>query len=191
MRDLAFATNYRSGANDLVDELFALALSKSTSHRRAAGFFSSSAFQVPSPSLQGLFSRGGSMTLVTSPKLGKDDIEAISEFYVRRSARYARGTLAALFGIFPRSTCRHWHCLESCCGEATCAFSSLAREPPRSPPSTMKNLLFLAMARMCSRFQAMSRCWPYEVASSGLRYSAPGRRPSVGQCYGSKASSLL
>jgi hypothetical protein len=100
MKDLAFATNYRSGANDLVDELFALALSKSTSYRRAAGFFSSSVFQVLSPSLQGLFSRAGSMTLVTSPKLSRDDIEAIGEFYVRRSAQHASRTLAALFGDF-------------------------------------------------------------------------------------------
>jgi superfamily II DNA or RNA helicase len=40
------------------------------------------------------------MTLVTSPKLSRDDIEAIGEFYVRRSAQYASRTLAALFGDF-------------------------------------------------------------------------------------------
>lgn len=84
LKDHLFSSGYRSGADDLIRELFEPALRHAIQYRRASGFFSSSVFSALAAGAADFFSRGGTMLLVTSPRLSAVDIAAIEAIYLRR-----------------------------------------------------------------------------------------------------------
>jgi len=84
LRHHDFLTGYRSGRDDLARELFGAALTRATSYRRAAGFFSSSALRVLGGALGSFFERGGRATLVTSTVFEAQDLAAIERYYIDR-----------------------------------------------------------------------------------------------------------
>lgn len=103
LRSCDLLPGYRSGRDDLARELFAPALRTSRRYRRAAGFFSSSVFEVLGEAFASFFAGGGRMTLVTSTRFGARDLEAIVRDYVDR-ARPTLPTVEALCSALTGST---------------------------------------------------------------------------------------
>lgn len=86
LRGPTYAESYRTDADDLVQELFAPLLGRALRYRRAAGFFSSSVFEALGPAFATFFAVGGRMELVTSPRLGAPDLDAIATHYIARAS---------------------------------------------------------------------------------------------------------
>ncbi len=77
LRDIAFKLSYDSDEDDILNDFYVPALSKSTSYLRLAGFFSSSALAIAARGICQLIKNNGTMKLVVGAKLRKQDIEAI------------------------------------------------------------------------------------------------------------------
>ena len=73
---LSIAEEYRSTDHPL-DEFYIPALRQATSYDRAAGYFDSKSLQFAAQGISGLLSNGGTMRLITSPRLSDADIEAL------------------------------------------------------------------------------------------------------------------
>jgi len=86
LRSYQFQDEYRSGADDLVNDFYLPALERAVSYMRAAGFFSSSVFEAIGAPLLGYVSKGGTMRLVTSVCLDEEDVAAIEQGLDRRQA---------------------------------------------------------------------------------------------------------
>lgn len=70
---------YRSLEDDIVGDFYTPLLRCSKKYQRAVGFFSSSALIEISKGISGLVKNGGTIDLVASPKLSKEDVEAIEK----------------------------------------------------------------------------------------------------------------
>jgi superfamily II DNA or RNA helicase len=79
LRDISFKPSYDSDEDDILNDFYIPALSKSTSYQRLAGFFSSSALAIAAKGICQLIKNGGTMKLVVGAKLTKQDIEAIEK----------------------------------------------------------------------------------------------------------------
>ena len=79
LREIQFKTAYDSDEDDILNDFYIPALSSSTSYRRLAGFFSSSALAVAARGISGLIKNGGAMELVVGAKLKRIDVEAIEK----------------------------------------------------------------------------------------------------------------
>lgn len=77
LRDVLLKQAYDSDEDDILNDFYVPALSNSTSYKRLAGFFSSTALAVAARGVSGLIRNGGNMKLVVGAKLRKQDIEAI------------------------------------------------------------------------------------------------------------------
>jgi len=77
LRDLSLKRGYHSGFDDIINEFYVPSLSNSNEYYRMTGFFSSSSLAVSSIGILGLLKNGGTMKLITSPKLSHEDLEAI------------------------------------------------------------------------------------------------------------------
>ncbi|WP_424005591.1 DEAD/DEAH box helicase family protein (plasmid) [Haloarcula salina] len=73
---LSLKDEYRSSDNPL-EQFYIPALRRATQYDRAAGYFDSKSLQFAANGLAGLISNGGTMRLITSPRLDEDDIEAL------------------------------------------------------------------------------------------------------------------
>ena len=73
---LSLSAEYRSSDNPL-EEFYVPALRQATQYDRAAGYFDSKSLQFAAAGLSGLISNGGTMRLLTSPRLSEEDIEAL------------------------------------------------------------------------------------------------------------------
>ncbi len=84
-----FYTRYRSGdINAYPRKFYNEVLPLAKRYCRAVGFFSSTSFIEISYGILGLVKNDGKMFLITSPKLKKDDIEAIEKGYKSREQIY-------------------------------------------------------------------------------------------------------
>lgn len=79
LRDLEWKSRYDSRINNIVTEFFIPALHESTSYRRIAGLFSSTSFALCARGLKELIANNGSMQLIVSPILTKEDALALKE----------------------------------------------------------------------------------------------------------------
>lgn len=84
LQDITLKTEYRSLLDNVVSEFYTPALSESTLYKRAVGFFSSSALLELSSGILGLVKNGGKIQLIASPRLSKEDIDAINDGLRRR-----------------------------------------------------------------------------------------------------------
>ena len=85
LRDLKIEVEYRSLKQDIAREFLVPALREGAQYDRAVGFFSSTVLASISYGVEGLAKNGGSIRLVASPILSKEDLEAIREGYKRRA----------------------------------------------------------------------------------------------------------
>lgn len=84
LKNINFQLEYRTMKQNIVKEFYEPALSEARCYKRAVGFFTSSALLELSRGLQGLIENGGTVRIVASPKLRKEDVEAIQYGYEKR-----------------------------------------------------------------------------------------------------------
>ena len=84
-KDLDIQTEYRSGKNNVIKDFFIPVLSSAVKYKRAVGFFSSSALIDIAKGITGLLNNNGTIELIVSPHLSKEDIEAIDKGYIERN----------------------------------------------------------------------------------------------------------
>ena len=84
-KDLSIKRSYISyGDENIADSLIKPALKFTKNYKRSVGFFSSGVLETILPGVVSLARNGGSIQLITSPKLNEDDIEAINIGYAKR-----------------------------------------------------------------------------------------------------------
>lgn len=77
LRSLSLKKAYSSDFDDILHDFYIPALKQSSEYRRLAGFFSSTSLAVAARGILGLVRNGGIMKLIVSPRLRKDDLDAI------------------------------------------------------------------------------------------------------------------
>lgn len=83
-KSLDLKDEYRNKKNNVIKEFFVPTLSLTKHYKRAVGFFSSTSLLEISNGIDQMVSKGGKISLIASPRLSKDDVEAISSGYNRR-----------------------------------------------------------------------------------------------------------
>lgn len=86
LRSLRFRGRYTTGRSDLVADFFRPCLDASQRYDRAAGFFSSGLYLLVGLEMAAFAKRGGIMRLVCCPRLSENDLEAIRDGYLARTA---------------------------------------------------------------------------------------------------------
>ena len=76
---------YRSPQNNIVTEFYIPVLEKAVSYKRSVGYFSSTSLVQITKGILGLIKNGGTIDLVASPYLSKEDEEAIRVGYENRT----------------------------------------------------------------------------------------------------------
>ncbi|MEA5078552.1 MAG: DEAD/DEAH box helicase family protein [Anaerolineaceae bacterium] len=79
LQSIKINQSYESGTDDLVDDFYNPVLQVTKQYDRLAGFFSSSSLAIAARGISGLIKNGGSIRLIASPKLNKEDVEVISQ----------------------------------------------------------------------------------------------------------------
>ena len=77
LRDIDYREDYRSGYDNIVDDLFRPSLSHSKEYWRAVGYFSSSALESFGSPLGEFIKNGGHVRLITSVELSQRDLKTI------------------------------------------------------------------------------------------------------------------
>lgn len=83
-REMEIKEEYRSLQDDIVRDFYCPLLKVSEKYQRAVGFFSSSALLEISKGITGLIKNGGTIEVIASPKLSKEDVEAMEKGMVLR-----------------------------------------------------------------------------------------------------------
>lgn len=81
---LDFKHNYNNQEDDIIRDFMLPSLKEAVRYDRAVGFFSSSSLMSISIGIKKLVENGGHIRLVCSPRLSKEDIEAIKSGYDER-----------------------------------------------------------------------------------------------------------
>lgn len=84
-QSLNIQQEYRSPQNNIVTEFYIPVLKKSVSYKRSVGYFSSTSLVQITKGILGLIKNGGTIDLVASPYLSKEDEEAIRVGYENRT----------------------------------------------------------------------------------------------------------
>lgn len=77
LRDIEYQEDYRSGYENIVEDLIRPSLARAQAYWRAVGYFSSSALESFGAPLGEFIRKGGHIRLVTSVELSHSDLEAI------------------------------------------------------------------------------------------------------------------
>lgn len=91
LRDLRLNLGYSSSSDALLDDFYVPALEASCTYDRSAGFFSSAIFALAPIAFADFVARGGKIRLICSPRVSKQDVEAI-----RRASDLERISMDAL-----------------------------------------------------------------------------------------------
>lgn len=83
-KDIAIKTEYRTGKSNVIRDFYMPVLSEAVSYKRAVGFFSSTALIQISKGIADLVTNGGKISLIASPRLSEEDIQAIQVGYENR-----------------------------------------------------------------------------------------------------------
>jgi superfamily II DNA or RNA helicase len=78
LRAIAIQEEYRTG-DDPLSEFYIPTLRQATTYKRAAGFFDSKSLQHAAQGIAGFIANGGTMQLITSPRLQDGDIKALTQ----------------------------------------------------------------------------------------------------------------
>jgi len=78
LKDIALKQSYSSDFDDILTDFYLPVLSEATRYDRIAGFFSSSSLALAARGIERLVEGGGSIRILTSPRLSKEDIECLS-----------------------------------------------------------------------------------------------------------------
>ncbi len=78
-REIEIKEEYRSLQDNIVKEFYCPLLKAAQKYQRAVGFFSSSSLIEISKGITGLIQNGGTIELIASPRLSKEDVEAIEK----------------------------------------------------------------------------------------------------------------
>lgn len=84
-QSLNIQQEYRSPQNNIVTEFYIPVLEKAVSYKRSVGYFSSTSLVQITKGILGLIKNGGTIDLVASPYLSKEDEEAIRVGYENRT----------------------------------------------------------------------------------------------------------
>lgn len=84
LRDITLKTEYRSFQDNIAQDFYIPALKQAVIYKRAVGFFSSSILSMITAGLYEFYQHEGQIELLASPKLSKEDIEAIEQGYAAR-----------------------------------------------------------------------------------------------------------
>lgn len=84
-KSLNIQQEYRSPQNSIVTEFYIPVLEKSVTYKRSVGYFSSTSLVQITKGILGLIKNGGTIDLVASPYLSKEDEEAIRVGYENRT----------------------------------------------------------------------------------------------------------
>lgn len=76
--DVDLKHSYETGVDDLISDFYIPMLSRAKRYDRIAGFFSSTSLALSAVGLAGLIERGGTMRLITCPRLSKEDADMIN-----------------------------------------------------------------------------------------------------------------
>lgn len=96
LRKLEIKSEYRTKLDNIPRDFIIPLLKEGIVYKRAVGFFSSSALLEISKGIGSLASRGGKIKLIASPKLSKEDVDAISKGYKDRATILQRAVLREL-----------------------------------------------------------------------------------------------
>jgi len=77
LRNLSLKKAYSSDFDDILEDFYIPALTLSLEYQRLAGYFSSTSLAVAARGIMGIIKNGGAMKLIVSPRLSKDDLDAI------------------------------------------------------------------------------------------------------------------
>lgn len=88
--EIQLETGYSSGPEDLLRSFYRPCLQSATEYDRAVGYFRSSLFVVAGVAFSDFANRGGRMRLICSPRLTRQDLEAIQRGLSVRSALEGR-----------------------------------------------------------------------------------------------------
>lgn len=86
LQDIALKTEYRSFQDNIAQDFYIPALKQAVRYKRAVGFFSSSILSMITAGLYEFYQHEGKIELLASPKLSREDIEAIEQGYAARKA---------------------------------------------------------------------------------------------------------
>lgn len=78
-KELKIKSCYESSVDDIVEDYYVPVLGASVSYDRIAGFFSSSSLAIAARGLADFITNGGKMRLISSPRLGSEDIEVVKK----------------------------------------------------------------------------------------------------------------
>ncbi|MCL2599491.1 MAG: DNA repair protein, partial [Firmicutes bacterium] len=82
LKELSLCKSYIScGQEGIASALLVPSLCVATSYKRCAGFFCASVFETIFEGIQALATNKGTLQILTSPKLGEQDIQAIKNGY--------------------------------------------------------------------------------------------------------------
>lgn len=95
-QNLRVKTEYRSLHDDIIMDFYIPVLSRSILYQRAVGFFSSSALAQSAIGIGELVKNGGKIQLIASPRLSREDIEAINLGYEEKGKRIKDALLKEL-----------------------------------------------------------------------------------------------
>lgn len=84
LSNLELLPAYRSGRNSVVSEFYIPCMSACSRYDRAVGFFTSTSLSVAAKGLSRLIQNQGTMRLIASPSLTREDVAAIKEGYRKR-----------------------------------------------------------------------------------------------------------
>ncbi len=77
LKDLPIKIQYKSSEDDLISDFYIPALCEARKYDRISGYFSSTSLAIAARGIGGLIANGGTMRLITCPKLSDDDIKTI------------------------------------------------------------------------------------------------------------------
>lgn len=98
IKDYSWEIRYRSACDDLLNDFYIPALSRSILYQRSAGYFSTASLMVAARGIAHLIKNGGKMQLVVSPYFSEEDILAIEKGY-KKKGEVIREALERQFSI--------------------------------------------------------------------------------------------
>jgi len=87
LRDISVKKAYSSDLDDVLEDFYIPALGASLEYSRLAGFFSSASLAIAARGIVGLVANGGRLRLIASPRLRREDVDAILRSHEVRGER--------------------------------------------------------------------------------------------------------
>lgn len=96
-KDIEIKEEYRSNVDNVARDFYYPVLQNAVTYDRAVGFFSSTALIAIADGLFPFIKKGGKMRIIASPKLSKEDIEAIEKGYELREKIIENAVIRELY----------------------------------------------------------------------------------------------